>query len=739
MLTEGAQAKNACTTANHIYTSGIKPAESTYYIHTVNALTANLGGKPTMDQLQQLIRQAELQQKNLELDLLFRKNMDFFEKAEPNIFNKYHNYTPTELQLIFNNEGYINLYNMGENTHAVYSKDPYEFCKEYVEKYQEMPTFYRVTARTTKAIDPENDAHIHNMNPLIEFMNSKEEKQTSFLPLEAKTQFMLVHGIGIGYHIPMILEKTDVQHMCIIEPHEDNFYASLHTIDWRAIYDYFDREYSTFNLILGKTANDSFHLIRQYLNQIGLFNSAKPYVFDHLSSPEMRESTTVFFEKLPTMLGAMGYFDDEQVSLSHTVANYSEQRNILRDHVQLNHQTINRPVFVVANGPSLDHCVDFLRTHQHEVIIFSCGTALGSLRKAGIKPDFHIEMERTRPVVEWIETSTTPEYREDIICLGLNTVHPDTYALFNTTGMGMKSNDLGTHFICQYIGDNEFVVNFALCNPTVGNTGVAYAAALGFKNIYLVGLDLGFASDGTHHSSLSKHYDVKDEHQESLNLYKAETAGNKKFPGNFGGEVISTPVYAHSRISIETLLKQYPHINCYNTSNGVYIRGTTPMPITDITIEPSEPIDKKLFSHNLYEKYFNIKGLRKIESMEKIAEYFRPAIDFCDEMEKLFSYKAKSRADAFKMLAKQHKRALQVGLNSKTQYAYSIMKGSVHSFDFVLAKCLYNGKSQEEGVEIFNKGVEHYRQFLAQAKQKIKSSLLKKDARSRNLSQKLKH
>ena len=692
-----------------------------------------------MDQLQTLIRQAELNQKNLELEMMFQKNMGFFEQAEPTIFNKYRNYTPTELKLVFTEEGYVNLYNSNDSTHAVYSKEPYEFCKEYVERYQEFPSFYRVSARTTKAIDPENDAHIHNMNPLIDYMNGKEEKQTSHASIESKTQFMLVHGIGIGYHIPMLLELTDVQHMCIIEPHEDNFYSSLHTIDWRKIYDYFDHEYRTFNLVLGQNAHTSFNFIRQYLNQIGIFNAVKPYVFDHLSSPEMKDATSVLFEKLPTMIGAMGYFDDEQVSLSHTVANYRNGQKILRDHVQLNHKLIDRPVFVCANGPSLDHCIEFLRRHQNDIIIFSCGTALGSLSKAGIKPDFHIEMERTRPVVEWIETSTTPEFREDIICLGLNTVHPDTYALFKTSGMGMKSNDLGTHFICQYIGEHEFLVNFALCNPTVGNTGVAYAAALGFKNIYLVGLDLGFASDGSHHSSLSKHYDVKDEHQESLNLYKAENSGNKKVPGNFGGEVTTTSVYSHSRISIETLLRQYPHINCVNTSNGMYIGGTTPTRIDEIELSPTAPFDKNTFCHELFDKYFNNAGLKPISSQKQITSHFQPAINLCNEMEKLFSYKAKNRTDAFKMLSKQHKRALQVGLDNQTQYAYSIMKGSIHSFDFVLAKCLYNGKTEAEGVDIFNDGVEYYKKFLKQAKIKLRNSLLQTDQRSRNLSQKLKH
>jgi hypothetical protein len=688
-----------------------------------------------MESIEQMLRQAELTHKNLELDLMFKKNMAFFQEAEPNIYNRYRNYTPTELQLVFTEEGFINLYNMTGTKHAVYSKNPVEFCREYIARYEEEPTSYRITARTTKAIDPENDAHIHHMNPLIDYMNSMEVKDRPTV-LEPTTQFMLVHGIGIGYHIPMLLEKTDVRHMCILEPHEDNFYASLHTIDWRQLYDYFDREFCTLNLVLGQTAQGSFELIRRYLNQIGLFNAVKPYVFDHLTSPEMKDSTTVFFEKLPTMIGAMGYFDDEQVSLSHSVENYRNGTTILRDHVLLNKKIIDRPAFIVANGPSLDSAIEFLRTHQQDVVIFSCGTALGSLAKAGIKPDFHIEMERTRPVVEWIETSTTPEFRENIICLGLNTVHPDTFSLFTTHGMGMKSNDLGTHFLSQFIGDDQFLVNLALSNPTVGNTGMAFACALGFKNIYIAGLDLGFSSSGQHHSSLSKHYDVKDEHQEGLNLYKAETS-NKKLPGNFGGEVNTTPVYSHAKLSIETLLKQNQHVNCFNTSNGVFIRGTTPIHIEDIKIEPATS-PKGEFCRELYAEYFHNKGLKKISSIEEIAKHFKPAIKFCEDMDKLFQHTPKNRNDVFHMLSVQHTTALQAGINSKTQYAYSILKGSIHSFNFVLAKCLYNGHSPEEGLEIYKHCVQYYHKFLKQAIEKMKTSLLEKDKRTRNLAHKLK-
>lgn len=689
-----------------------------------------------MDQLQELIRQAELKQKNLELEMMFQKNMEFFRQAEPTIYNKYRNYTPTKIKMMLMPEGYINLVNADLGNSPVFNKDPVVFCQEYVNQYKLYPSRYRVLARTTKALDAENDAHISKMNPMIDYINSKELTHI-MVPLEQETQFMLVMGIGLGFHITQLLQLTDIKHLCIIEPHEDIFYAALHTLDWRKLYEHFDREYTTFNLILGQTPDECYEQIRVYLNQIGLFNAAKPNFFDHLSSPEMKATTSMFFEKLPTLIGAMGYFDDEQISLSHSVANYRNDTPILRDHVLLNHNYRDKPAFIIANGPSLDKAKDFLLANRNKAIIFSCGTALGSLAKLGIKPDFHIEMERTRPVVEWIETSTDEEFRKDIILLGLNTIHPDTFALFQTKGMGMKSNDLGTHFICQYIGEEQFVINMALSNPTVGNTGMAFATALGFKDIYLFGMDFGFAADGAHHSTLSKHYDIGEEHQESLHLYNHDAEGNIILDGNFGNKITSTTVYSHARLSIEALLQQNNHINCYNTSEGAFIRGTKPTRYEDIALDDQPAFDKTHYSQQLFNRHFSMNGLRKIKDNNEVIDKFSPVLNLFAQFRQLFAKNAQSRSEAFMMLTKHHHIAIEAGKDKVAQYAYSLIKGSVHSFNFVLAKSLYNGASQEEGVEIFNNAKQYYLDFMDHAEKKLLHELLQTDSRSRNLAEKI--
>lgn len=683
-----------------------------------------------------ILLQAEKQQKRLELEVQFRKNMAFFEKANIKIFRQFENYKPKKLSLIFSDKGYVNLVNIDLGNKPVYSSEPRTFSQEYVDKYAEHPSFFKVTPSKAKALDIENDAHISKMNKLVDTFIDKPSRVQG-KELEETIPFMLMYGVGLGYQIDQLLEKCDIRNLCIIEPHVDIFYAALHTVDWQAIYSYFDQPNHSINIILGQTTDSTYNSLRIYLNKIGVFNAINPYIFDHLCSEEMKAATQNFFEKLPSMIIAAGYFDDEQVSLSHTIANYRQKTPPLRNHPLITQKFNEKPAFVIANGPSLDKAKDFLLEHQEQAIIFSCGTALGSLAKMGIKPDFHIEMERTRPVVEWIDTSTSQDFRNDIIMLGLNTVHPDAFALFPTTGMGMKTNDMGSHYLSQYVNKGEFVTNLTLCNPTVGNAGMAFSTSLGFKEIYLFGMDFGFSETGQHHSSYSKHYEVKDEHVESLNLYKHDAKGNVKLPGNFGGQIVATNVYANARIAVETILKMNKEVRCYNTSEGALIRGAEPTRYEAIKL-PAHRFNKHDFCKQLYKENFHLKGLSPIKSQKEIRQEFLAAETIIPKLREAFLSPATSWEQALDKLNLHHQTILKVGVNKKTEYIYTLLKGSVSSFNMAFKKSLYCGESKAESLKLFNQGRHFYLEFLDHAMEKIEADLLKKDSRSRDLSKKVK-
>lgn len=697
--------------------------------------TGNSSTSPA-DALSVITRRIEMQQASLQLEVVFQKNMAFFREHNPNIYQRFLSYKPEKLKLLFTEDGYVNLVNNDLNDKPVYSSEPQSFCQNYVDKYAEDPNFYRIDTTTTKAIDIENDAHIFNMNRLIEHIQKNEEIVIG-QKLKEHSNFVLMMGLGLGHQITQLMEKSNIHHLVILEPHEDIFFASLHTMDWQLLHQHFAQKNHSIQYFVGQTPSQCFDSLNQHLRQIGLFNVVKPFLFDHLSSIEMKETAKEFFSKLPSALTALGYFDDEQVSLSHTIENYRNRTPILRDHALINKKLLDRPAFVIGNGPSLDKAKAMLAKFGDQAIIISCGTALGALKKMGIKPDFHVEMERTRPIVEWIETSTDAAYRENITLLTLNTIHPDVFDLFGQKGMGMKSNDLGTHYVCQYIGKDEFVVNLMLANPTVSNTGLAFATAFGFKEIYLVGTDLGFPAGGKHHSSLSAHYDVKDEHVESLDLYKHDAKGNITVDGNFGDKIITTTVYDHSRFSMEALLKMNPEVKCYNTSEGVRIPSTEAIRCDDVKIN-SGSIDKPSFNKKLFSAYFHNKGLRKLKDQKEILETFKFSITICDEIEKVLSLTPKTIVEATAMLADLHTMAIKLGANNKTQYVYSLFKGSFASYSLALAKSLYSKSKEEDALELFEECKEHYVGFLVQAKNKVNTELLRLDNRTRELKDKLK-
>lgn len=690
-----------------------------------------------MTKINESPEQGNAAQKKIEAEQLFRKNMRFFETAIPEIFAKYRLYQPSQVQIILDSNGNLNLANIQTKIEPIYPKDPEIFCKEQVKHYSRNPKFYQIGMYPKYGIGMEQEANAKNSNELLEYLKTVDQG-LSLQPLPAQIPFMMVLSVGIGHHIHDLLARCDVKNLCIIEPHEDIFYASLHTLDWQRLAEQFDRDGYTINLIVGKSPADCLKLINAYINQIGLHNAVRSYLFDHLKSDDMAASFSLFLDKLLALAGATGYFDDERLGLAHTVENYGNNIPPLRKYVSLNSQLSGTPVFIIANGPSLDKAKAVIAKHQHQAIIVSCGTALGSLAKMGIKPDFHVEMERTRPVLEWLEASTDGEFREDIILLALNTVHPDVFNLFKRRGMAMKANDLGTQYISGHVKKSRQLADLPFSNPTVGNAGIAFSVALGFRNIYLFGLDLGFSEKGGHHSSLSKHYDIKEEYLSSLNLYQPDGEGSQKLPGNFGGEVKTTQIYSNARLAVEELLRENPDVDCFNTSEGLLIRGAAPLPLEQLKLETPPINNKSLEVQKLFDSHFYSKGLGSLAHRQRIQDSFKPAMEALDEIQKLFERPATSIQDARDKLDKQQKLLFAMSQKRELSHNYHLLKGSATFFGLALSLALSYRSEEDEALEIYNKSTPFYLNYVKDAREIIKNRLLRKDERIRGISEKVK-
>ncbi len=689
-----------------------------------------------METIEQLLKQAETQHKILELNAMFSRNLAFFKEALPSIYEQFKDYTPTEIKIIIQDNGTIDLANINLDNKLVYGSDPIEFAANTVKGYVECPLAQRLNPSETEVLNMDSESHTPNINKIIRDLNAINLDQ-SRAPLDARTEFMFMLGVGFGYQITELLKHTDIQHLVIAETNLDIFFASLHTLDWSALNDKFSDQHKTLNIILGQTPEMFTQMVAHHAQQIGIFNLAKPYIFTHLSSNELITATASFLQNVPIIAGALGYFDDEKVGLTHSINNFKNKIPFMKNHGFLQKRFVDKPVFLIANGPSLDIAKDFIAENREKAILVSCGSSLSSLYKLGIKPDFHVELERTHPIKEWIEVTTPQDFRDGITLLAVNTVHPDLPKLFNKTGMALKYNDLGGTFIEKYISDAEFSVTLGACNPTVSNAGLSFCAALGFTNIYLFGIDLGFPEGNKHHSEHSFHYDIKDEDIDSFQLAMPEDDEEFKLPANFGGNVISNRLFLRSKLNLEAILKDCKAINCYNTCNGVLIENARPTKVESIKTSSWLKINKEEFIPKLYREYFGNKHFLKLPPDKSIVGLFKPAIDFLQQAHEIFSEDITTFEEGISLLRKNEENTSKLSSHKDTSDLTKLVKGSSDSFSLMMALCL-QANNKKEGVSTFNLAKESYRRYLKSAQDAIKNNLLENDCSVFNIEQKLK-
>jgi len=158
------------------------------------------------------------------------------------------------------------------------------------------------------------------------------------------------------------------------------------------------------------------------------------------------------------------------------------------------------PLFIVGNGPSLDNNIEIVKAYRKQILVVSCGTALQALHRYGITPDFHAEVEQCRATFDWTSRVNDPEYLKSITLVSVNGIHPDTCNIFKEALFGFKAGESSCSSAISIFGKERFsLLNKAY--PTVTNLAVNFFLKLGFTNLYLLGVDLGFVDYNMHSSS----------------------------------------------------------------------------------------------------------------------------------------------------------------------------------------------------------------------------------------------
>ena len=498
-----------------------------------------------------------------QLEETFRRNIEFFRKTSPRLAERFENYTP-EAELVIDPTGSVNIFDRKKGAY-LYPGDARLVTARQIAEWLKNPSFMTLSTQHIEG-NPEW-LHIRYINRLIDLRKEFFPKPNLSLGSEVIPSLLVV-GVGFGDHLGFLLKNLSLENVLIVEPNEDFFYISLHFVDWEDLLQPFDGREKSVHLLLGEEAKDIENVLGVFAN-IGPFKAASTFLYIHYLDDFLRDYIKKISEEVVRQISFFGFFDDEVISLRHTLENIKRKVPLFNPFGKdLNPRM---PAAVVGSGPSLDRLLPYLKRFREKLFVISCGTALGVLEREGITPDLHVNIERNSPPYEVAVNTTSEGFRKKIPFLGANNNYPPFFEAFGKSAMYLKAGDAGADLFPQ---DKLYFVN-----PTVTNTGLALAYYLGFREVYLFGVDLAF-HETRHHAKGTAYETFFGEDVERL--FK----GDIEVEGNFGGTLATNSIfYSSKRVmeqSIEYFSSQRGDFEVFNPNWGAKIEGAKPLPLEEL-------------------------------------------------------------------------------------------------------------------------------------------------------------
>ncbi|MEJ5227559.1 6-hydroxymethylpterin diphosphokinase MptE-like protein [Thermodesulfovibrio sp.] len=424
---------------------------------------------------------------------------------------------------------------------------------------------------------------------------AKEEPNVDFVkkPIRKGDRFgtFLCLGIGLGYHLVEITKRYEIKQLIVVERDPEILKASLFTVDWQFL-DKYMKDNRTFNVFIKENPTEGAEEVVRYCQ----FVLNPPLSFDMpvylcFNESYYTEFFSEFHRRFSQIFTGWGFFQDEYWSVEHTLENILNEIPLFYRDTSVSPDAV---AFIIGAGPSLDKSIEFIGENMEKAVIFSCGSSLATLHKADLKPDFHIEIERTVETYDALRWINDENYFKSFPIIFNNPMYPKVSTLFEEKYMYLKQNDAGTLFF------NPSIAKLSFSNPTVVNGGLSFAINAGFKKIYLFGTDMGYKDPKKHHASNNVSFDEKSY------FFKEEMEKDIEIEGNFGGKVYTNLILTWARTWLEDFLKTVPEIEVFNTSDGAKIKGTIPVQIEQIKLKKfNKEQEIRLIKDNFKKDYLN--------------------------------------------------------------------------------------------------------------------------------------
>ena len=506
----------------------------------------------------------------------FQNNLLYFSEKQPKVFKKIdilnqaiENGSYKERYALEYKDGYFDVLDT-VTKEWLYGKSSIEQAKEAVKKinYKKnsgvIETFYNFNF-TEKAIEVANEedpttSQFVTTAPIINYVDTMISKDTMM-----KHIFKFIFfGVGLGVHLQAIHEKIEASLYLIIEDNLEVFRLSLFVTDYSKMATNSELYFSImaqddeFKQVFDTFYHNSF-IRNNYLKYSVFYQNYREKISKIQNFIVTQSSNTYLHDKLLKK-------NARTIQAIHDKYNFFD----VSKHHGKNTTFANKPIILVAAGPSLTKNIEWLKQNASFAIVVALFMTTPALYKQGIKPDIIIHIdEASIPVQQTIEKLDDDFFSESILFLAPSV----DMSIFSK--LVPSENIFVFEDRTRYRFNKGFLESFS-----VGEIAYALSLIFGTQDLYLLGLDLALDSK-TKTTHASGHLSANSQiHLEDAMSSDVVSLRESEFlvKGNFQEHVPTTPLFEMSIHILNSFTKSLKknYQNVYNLNDGAYFIDTIP-------------------------------------------------------------------------------------------------------------------------------------------------------------------
>lgn len=359
------------------------------------------------------------------------------------------------------------------------------------------------------------------------------------------------------------------------------------------------------------------------LIDINSYHGWQPLIASDLVNKDINYFRT-FYRTLAAKINVKSLYRATQIQTSYMFLRNSLINAVLASrHVpleQFKNLKLNKPILIVAAGPSLNKQMPLLKKNQHLFTILAVDTVWPILHKNEITPDVLFALDsRSKPSWDQNQVSENTCFAVDIGCAPKLVWWNNKNHMFTTTSMG----------IMGLLGRMGVFADVLPTGGSVATSAFGFGLLLGGNPIVLIGQDLALTGGKDHADGYLHTYSEK--------TLKNRTNDGFDVEGYYGDQVRTERQLLFYKNWFENQIKNFPQTMVINsTEGGAKIYGSLQIPFEKVCEELSTIHNDKKINFTSFEIGFDETHVSSlIQKIELLIEYTKSFIDLAVKGENL--------------------------------------------------------------------------------------------------------